>query len=526
MHSSEKRYESVRWMQIGKGHSSTARRCLSKLALLIVFLTMLLGAAIAVSAMDQAYSKEQGSELSDVSSKIDPLLYSTIGVPASDLAVLLTGLLSESSIPSVELTLDAYVLVTDGTHLSVASFIKSRGGSVTFAIGNVLQAAIPVDELVTIAANEAVRYVQALTKVQPLLDDSVPDTGADLGGTFIPPTDGRGVTIGIYDTGIDWWHEDFITGSGTTRIQQIWDQTDSTGASPAGFGYGSVYLGAQINDEIDGTPTGVVQGLDSNGHGTHVASIATGDGSATGNGQPASQYVGMAPNSEILFVKGDFTHTLDGVAWMIDQAGGPLVINLSLGNNIGPHDGTSPREAAYAAFADSGAIIVVAAGNKADKDIHARRCLLQGQTTTTTIAVPSGVTELVVDIWYDGDDGFDFTLTTPGGDASPVVHPGDTYSGITGLITVTHGDIVGIDAGESPNPLNLDNHILFRVTPFPFFGSEIEPGDWEFAFVATEVGGSGCFDAWLSEAPAILVVDSQRTWISRARYAFPAQLRV
>ena len=46
---------------------------------------------------------------------------------------------------------------------------------------------------------------------------------------------GRGVLIGIIDTGIDYLNTEFMTEDDRTRIVSIWDQTIQTGTPPEGF---------------------------------------------------------------------------------------------------------------------------------------------------------------------------------------------------------------------------------------------------------------------------------------------------
>lgn len=50
---------------------------------------------------------------------------------------------------------------------------------------------------------------------------------------------GRGVLIGIIDSGIDYMHPDFRNPDGTTRIAHLWDQSLS-GTPPEGFTRGAL----------------------------------------------------------------------------------------------------------------------------------------------------------------------------------------------------------------------------------------------------------------------------------------------
>ena len=117
-------------------------------------------------------------------------------------------------------------------------------------------------------------------------------------------------------------------------------------APPTGFHYGTEYTQAQINSELGSAPPKVVKEVDNDGHGTHVAGIAAGDGSSS-----ASGYIGVAPGADIIFVKTTFTDAdiIDGITYIKNKAvaaGEPFVINLSLGSQEGAHDGTSADEIA------------------------------------------------------------------------------------------------------------------------------------------------------------------------------------
>ena len=160
---------------------------------------------------------------------------------------------------------------------------------------------------------------------------------------------GKNVVVGVFDTGIDFKHLDFCSDVDPTktRILSIWDQF-GTGTPPAGFNYGVEYSQTQINNEIDGTPANVVKAIDDNGHGTHVASTAAGDGSS----YSITKYIGVAPEADLIIVDGGndgfaSTNVIDGMNYIKNKSvalGKPFAINLSLGGHWGAHDGTDPQK--------------------------------------------------------------------------------------------------------------------------------------------------------------------------------------
>ncbi len=257
-------------------------------------------------------------------------------------------------------------------------------------------------------------------------------SAGDMGDAFYVGTnakifsnEGEGVIIGIVDTGIDYKHEDFIDDTtGESRILYIWDQTDTTGAdTPIEYNYGSEWTQTQINNEIDGSPAGIVREKDTNGHGTHVAGIAAGDGSATDGDEPAGKYKGMAPKSELIIVKVDLTddsYIIDGVNYIFSKAatlGKPAVVNLSLGTHLGPHDGTSALDQAMdssiqvSSSESKGRVVVVAAGNEGSDDIHAEADISPGYSEPIKFFNSYGY--LGIDTWHDGNDKYQVTFSPP-----------------------------------------------------------------------------------------------------------------
>jgi subtilisin family serine protease len=199
---------------------------------------------------------------------------------------------------------------------------------------------------------------------------------------------GQGVLVGIVDTGVDPTHADFRDENGRTRIRYWLDfsreraglhpeledalacraaPTDDT-EDPC-----AVFTGRDLEDLIrNSDPSDDL--VDPLGHGTHVASLAVGNGRA--NVPP--RYVGVAPAAELVVARvlrrdGSIydADVLKAVRFVFDRAdalGMPAVVNLSLGSDFGGHDGSSALERGLASMVGpehQGRAIVVAAGNSA-----------------------------------------------------------------------------------------------------------------------------------------------------------------
>ena len=135
-------------------------------------------------------------------------------------------------------------------------------------------------------------------------------------------------------------------------------------------------------------------------HGSHVAGIAAGSDRTT-------PYYGVAPESELVFVSfgSSNVNITDGIQYCFDYAesvGKPCVVNISLGSHLGPHDGTSASDQAFAAMAGPGRIIVGAAGNEGSTALHVGKDLEEGDTSLKTMigfSENSASKQAYVDIW-------------------------------------------------------------------------------------------------------------------------------
>ena len=160
---------------------------------------------------------------------------------------------------------------------------------------------------------------------------------------------GRGVLIGIVDSGIDYENPDFRNEDGTTRIAALWDQT-IPGNPPEGYTRGTEYTREQIDEALSEADREKrlmrIPSRDISGHGTAVAGIAAGNG----RGSEGRRFRGAAPESSLVVVKMGLpreegfprtTELMEGVDYVLRQAAArrmPVAVNISFGNTYGSHE--------------------------------------------------------------------------------------------------------------------------------------------------------------------------------------------
>lgn len=258
--------------------------------------------------------------------------------------------------------------------------IETLGGKVHARFGNGrVTATLPAGALQQIADIDGVSYVQPAGNVHLLMDEARGEAGADLahsGAIGLGAYTGKGVVVGIIDQGLEFRHVAFYDRNRTAlRIRRVWLQ-NGTGNAPAGFGYGKELV---TEAEIIGAVTDVTSSY----HATHVANIAAGADSS-------SPYYGVAPDADIVFVscKSTAANVADAAKYIFDYAdsvGKPCVVNISLGMHQGPHDGSSETDCIFDAITGPGKIIVGAAGNEGEQDIHVSKRFTENDTQLKTM---------------------------------------------------------------------------------------------------------------------------------------------
>lgn len=384
--------------------------------------------------------------------------------------------------------------------------LTKAGLNISTRSGDIITGDVAISKLETLDRLDEVILIEGARPLIPELNVSLPEARVNAVHVGPPGLRGAGVIVGIIDSGIDWRHQAFRNALGATRVLRIWDQSLNPNpgeSSPAPFGYGVEYDAVHINAAINSpNPLLVVRHMDDSlGHGTHVAGIAAGDGSAAGNGAPAFTFVGVAPEADIVVVAnrvttdalGDSASTLDAVQYIVNLAQGlgrPCVINLSQGDNIGPHDGTSLLERGIDnLLGGPGRLMVKSAGNAAGGNIHASGNILLGHSVRLPMLFPiNNSTPDTVDIWYSGADRFSVRITPPGGSASAVVNAGSSTT-----LNFPGGNQVFVDSVIG-HPNNGDNRIYLQFSPGA--AATIAPGNWTIRLGGTTVV-VGKWHAWI-----------------------------
>lgn len=338
---------------------------------------------------------------------------------------------------------------------------------------------IALTQLEALASIDHVLDVEASQTLFPLLNYSRPDIRADIVQSGHPAFKGKGVVVGVIDSGIDWRHGAFRTADGKSRVLAVWDQAaqgpiPGTVAGPNGLGV--------IYNDFSHPEKG--PNLDTGGHGTHVSGIAA------GNGRPAcccaggGTYVGIAPEASIVVVRhatvpgqelGESVTLISALDFIFNVAanGKPAVVNISLGQNRGPHDGTSGVEAAINTFiaGHTSRAIVVSAGNGGDATGSSKTTDDQLHTSGTVpgnnhVEIEFNIVEgqndrdATLDLWYQRAGTLNLTLTANDGSTSGVVAhganwPPAAHPGVKNLATAAIHSTVN-------SPLGRDNN--FRIT--------------------------------------------------------------
>ncbi|HEV7902423.1 MAG TPA: S8 family serine peptidase, partial [Pyrinomonadaceae bacterium] len=221
-------------------------------------------------------------------------------------------------------------------------FLQSSGARTTRSFGKLNARAIelPARAIKSLAARGELIFASPDQEMIPAGHVSE-TTGADavreVQGANRTDLDGTGIGIAVLDSGIDLGHRAFLNQNNKSRIAL---SRDFTGEGRTDDPYG---------------------------HGTHVASIAAGNGRISN-----AEYIGIAPNAQIINLRvlnskgqGTTSGLLAALDWVLANrtSYNIRVVNLSLGAPAIESYRNDPVCRAVRRLVDAGVVVVAAAGN-------------------------------------------------------------------------------------------------------------------------------------------------------------------
>lgn len=317
---------------------------------------------------------------------------------------------------------------------------------------------------------------------------------------------GKGVVVGIIDTGIDYLSDEFKDINGKTRINEIWDQGIGSNTQNNSIVLGTVYKKDQINNAIDAynngeNPYDIVPSKDEIGHGTNVAGIV----GATGKNPNLK---GVAPECELVIVKlvqSNFikrayevdipVYNITSIFMAIEylknysiSEGKPMVILLPLGTNSGNHRGDHVLDNYIASISRNiGLVIVTGSGNEGIQDLHTSGLIKnKNEYESIEMIVEKGQKFLSMEVWVDLPNVIEINIIAPS----------------------------GADTGFIPAILNINkkhSFIFEQTTAFIYYNvpeeytgdqliriyfKDIQPGIWKIA-IRLRLGKMATYNAWL-----------------------------
>ena len=351
-----------------------------------------------------------------------------------------------------------------------------------------------------------VRNINVLLDTTPVYVDNINNVKINpyLGLT------GKGVVVGIIDTGIDYLNEEFMREDGTSRIISIWDQSIRNEKNENLY-IGQVYNNEQINKAINEFKSGkdpyaIVPSKDEIGHGTNVAGVI----GARGYNENVK---GVAEQCEFLIVKlfesSNFKanlkennindvpvyNTSEIVAaveylkeYFYKLNNKPMVIFIGVGTTEGSHDGTN----LISRYINSiglirGICLVTGVGNEGDAQGHVFGYINNtGESSTQEISIPREMKNFKINIWVKRPNIFSINILSPTGEASNLIK--------AKLNKIQKNKFIFTDTEFTVSFRTPDNFTGHQVIEVNF--SNIKPGLWKLQLIGEYVI-EGRYDIWL-----------------------------
>jgi len=320
---------------------------------------------------------------------------------------------------------------------------------------------------------------------------------------------GRGVLVGMVDTGIDYLNEEFIREDDTSRVSNIWDQTIQ-GSADQSLYIGETYSNEQINTAIKtyknkGDPYQIVPSKDEIGHGTRIAGIIGARGYS-------KDFQGVAPDCDFVIVKllesFNFKNRLigNGVQYIpiynnsevlaaieylknfAVKVKKPMVIYIGVGATEGSHDGNNLISKYLTNVGSTRGIVSISGvGNEGASEGHASGNIKNlGDMSTVDLRIPKQIKYFSFNIWVRKPNRANLKVVSPTGEATDVIKSEANKSLQIKFVFLGTEMIV-----KYYDPEYFTGHQLINITFM-----NIKPGIWTIQLIGKYLT-NGRYDIWL-----------------------------